>query len=129
MKERAFTSHNREYLSSVVGYLGHQEPPFVVKVGPYKRRRSIQQKGLYFVWMGEIADATGHTKDEMHEYFKWKFLPPRLIEVGGKAITCAGSTEALNTEQMSDYMERIKAFAAQELNIMLLDPDEWLAAQ
>lgn len=105
--------------------------PFIVTVEPHKKRRSLSQNALMWKWITEIVNAvseyTGHDADELHHFFKSKYLPPRVVEVGGETVPYYTTTK-LTTAEMSEYMDKIYAFATQELGIILPLPEERFAA-
>jgi hypothetical protein len=91
------------------------EKPLEVEWQTYRKRRSLNQNSLMWKWINELADRvsddSGHTSQEIHEYFKAQFLSPRIIEIGGKTIEIR-TTTTLNTAEMHDYMERIYQWSA-----------------
>ena len=103
------------------------DKPKQVTVEDFRRRRSNNQNSLMWMWLHEIAGDTGHTAEEMHEFFKGEYLPPKTIEVGDHVQNIRPSTRDLNSEQMSEYLERIQAFCGTELGLMLTLPGQWAA--
>lgn len=81
-----------------------------VSVG--KPKRSLQQNALYHSWVGQIAAETGHSHDDIHEWLKAEFLPPRFIEIEGTEHEIRRSTTALKVDEMSEFMDRVSAWAA-----------------
>ena len=73
-----------------------------------------------------IADETGHEPEEIHEILKWKFLPRQFIAFGGEEIEMAKSTTRLSTQEFEEFLDRIRAFAAQELCLLIPMPHESL---
>ncbi len=49
----------------------------------HKEKRSISQNALYHMWVGIIADETGHSHDDLHEAFKAMFLGRKTVKLGG----------------------------------------------
>jgi hypothetical protein len=90
-----------------------------IEVVRRREKRSGQQNRLLWAIYTAIADATGHTPEEIHDYFKHKFLPPRVIELGGEAVEVPGSTAIQDVPAFSEYVERVQAFAASELGVQL----------
>jgi hypothetical protein len=85
--------------------------------------RSGEQNAWY--WGGilrTIAEETGHDENELHEYFKHKFLPKKTIHLGSEVFEVPFSTTDLNTAEFTAYIERIRMFAAQELSINVPPP-------
>lgn len=86
-----------------------------------------------FYWAGlvtPIAEATGHTKNEMHEILKRMFLPHVVLVPGKGGVIVAefqlgGSTRKLDKNEFYEYMEEIRAWASTELGLVFpeRDPD------
>ncbi len=87
-----------------------------------KAKRSLDQNSLYWLYLGVIANETGHTEEELHRIFKGLFLPKKPVVLKGKTYMLAGSTSELNKPQFSEYMMRIAA----ETNVPI--PDTKLAS-
>ena len=73
--------------------------------------RSQQQNNLYFLYLSVIADETGHTKDELHAFFKGKLLSDGLVEIYGQKVRRVKSTTKLSKNDFVEYM-----FSIQELS-------------
>lgn len=86
---------------------------FDVEVRPHTKKRTLSQNALMWKWLNEvvaqIADDTGNGADDVHEFFKRKFLTPKIIEIGGE-VSERWSTKDLDTKSMSEYMEKIYAY-------------------
>lgn len=89
-----------------------------IEVVRQRARRSGDQNRLLWAIYTGIADATGHTPEEVHEAMKALFLPPRTIALRDKQITAPGSTAVLDVAEFSDYVERVQAWARTELGVM-----------
>lgn len=88
-----------------------------------QRDRSIKQNAWY--WAGilpTLAKHTGHTETELHEIFKRLFLPPKVIEYGGRTFKVPGSTSNLSIQDFTEYVERVRAEAA-NMGINIPDPE------
>ena len=87
-----------------------------------KRPRSNEQNKLMWVWFTCIArswsEATGivFTPQNVHDAYCLKFLPVTMPN--GQNIS--GSTSKLNSEQMTEFLDRVQADAATEYGIKLL---------
>lgn len=100
--------------------------PWVVKIEPETRR--LRQNNLYHEWVGRLARHTGHGHDELHEWLKVQFLPPSFTEVRlpGKEpaiVEWRPSTTKLTIADMAEYMERVRALAA-EMGLQLTTLEE-----
>lgn len=104
------------------------DPPWRVTVEPHRKRRSLSQNSLMWLWLGEVAELVGqHTGmdvHDIHEAFKQKFLPAKIIEVLGETIDVR-STATLTTLEMTTYMDRIYAWVTTELGLLLPLPQEF----
>ena len=45
-----------------------------IEINEYSKNRTVAQNKLYWKWLTAISEHTGHTKDEMHEIYKERFL-------------------------------------------------------
>lgn len=97
--------------------------------------RSAAQNAFYWaVVLKLIAEHTGYTADELHEYFKKRFNSKRLSFVD-KATgeirdedVIGQSTAKLNKVTFGEYVKSIEAWAYGELNITIPPPDpDWNA--
>lgn len=99
-----------------------------VTIEPRKKKRTLSQNRLMWAWINGVAAAvrehTGMDADDVHEFFKAKFLTPRLIELGGEVVEHR-TTTTLTTAEMTEYMDRIYAFVTSELGILLPLPEEY----
>ncbi len=94
-----------------------------VKVTKKRWRRSISQNNLYWLWLTCIEQETGNDRNELHEFFKAKFLGFEEIKVLGYYVTRVISTTSKDTKQFKEYLDKIQMFASVELGIELPDPD------
>jgi len=92
-----------------------------ITIKPYKKNRSLEQNALMWKWLTLIGNELGYTKDEMHETFMRKFLPPITVNtIDGPAEVY--STKPLKVKEMAEYLNHIDQFAA-EYGIALPLPD------
>lgn len=119
-KELRFVPDNtRGYLDFLEKNEGKK---LVMNINLDKAKRSLDQNSLYWLYLGVIANETGHTEEELHRIFKGLFLPKKPVVLNGKTYMLAGSTSELNKPQFSEYMMRICA----ETNIPI--PEQKLAS-
>lgn len=97
-----------------------------------KRRRatrSIEQNRYYWGVVVElISEHTGYTPDEVHDFLKAIFIPKRLAVQDGNGvihneIVIGGSTRLMNKLEFGDYMESIRRWAAETLDVVIPDPE------
>lgn len=96
---------------------------YTVKIVRKTQPRTISQKSLMWMWYKCMEEATGQRKEDFHDYYKAKFLS-RAVAIGNRWVTVVGSTTDLNTLQMTNYLEKVKADAATEFGITLPLPDD-----
>lgn len=96
---------------------------YTVKIVRKTQPRTISQNSLMWMWYKCMEDATGQRKEDFHDYYKTKFLS-RQVVIGGRWVTVFGSTTDLNTLQMTNYLEKVKADAATEFGITLPLPED-----
>lgn len=103
--------------------------PVQVTLGPMSKRRTDRANRWYWGQILELMSVkTGHTPDELHEYCKARFIPKRLAICDGNGVVIddrviGGSTTKLNTADMANYCEEIRRFAAEDLGLVIPDPD------
>lgn len=100
-----------EYIASLDGKL------VVVEIDTVRNKRSSQQNRYYWLILGMIAEHTGHTSEELHEYFKLKFLPKQFEMINkstgeSEEVTIPKTTTKLSIQEFADYVTQIESFAA-----------------
>lgn len=96
------------------------EKPWRVTIKPFKKKRSLDQSALYWVSIVKpLCDHTGYSSEEMHDQLRRMFLPLVVYEdMSGENRETLTSTTSLNTVDMSDFMERCRVFAIQDLGVV-----------
>jgi hypothetical protein len=98
---------------------------YVVELKQYRENRSANQNRYYWGVVLEYLTETGFTKEEMHEVLKRKFNPVvKTLKGTGEEWVVGGSTTELDTSDMEDYLEAVRRFAVQELDILIPLPNE-----
>lgn len=77
--------------------------------------RTMNQNNFYWFYLGLIEAETGNLADDIHEYAKRKFLPPRFIKVKGEEIRIPGSTTKLTKLEFGEYMDKLSAWSEVEI--------------
>lgn len=80
-----------------------------------KPSRTKRQNALYWVYLADVARETGHTAADLHEFFKWKFIPPEAINIYGENIYKSNSTTKLKISAFAEYMDSIAEFTGIQL--------------
>ena len=91
---------------------------------PTKPRSNRQNKYMWGVLYRDVATETGHTTEEIHVFCKDKFLPRQFVIIAGEERNVPKSTKDLTTAEMEQYLERVRAWAAQELRLGIPLPGE-----
>lgn len=106
-----------ELLNKWLVQLNEQKVEVIIR--KRKNTRSNQQnKYLWGVVYQLISNETGMDVEEVHNFFKIKYLKKYV----GKFLT-VGSTTKLSTTEFNNYIDSICSFASQELNIEMPLPN------
>jgi hypothetical protein len=91
----------------------------------FRQQRSLRANAyLWGVVYRTIEEWCGHTAEELHDVFKAKFLPPREITLPtGELVVGLSSTRQLTSEQFSEFVSKVKLFAAEQ-GLHVPEPDE-----
>ena len=95
-----------------------------VEVKKFRNSRSLEQNRYYWQIITKIAEHTGYTKDETHALLGSKFLKDHVdIQEGEgmKRYTVVKSSSSLKSDEMAQYIEEVKMWAAQELQLFIPD--------
>lgn len=101
----------------------------LITVERARATRSLAQNAWYW---GQIlrllAEHTGYTVDELHEYCKQRFNAKRMTFCDEHGVvtdeeTIGLSTTKLNRVTFGEYCERIREWAAADLHVAIPDPD------
>lgn len=89
-----------------------------------RKDRSIDENAYYWkVVVGLISEHTGYTPDEVHEFLKLKFLS-KIIVMAGKDERIPRSSTSLSTLEWEKWMTEIREWAAQELSLVIPEPNQ-----
>ena len=123
MKRLIKTEMDREMAIGTLKRLDLHERSYLFTCEEQKRIRTIPQNKLYRLWLTCISQETGNEVADLHDEFKERYTEPIITEVLGKRRVKYTTTN-LNTIQFTNYLEKIKIFAATELSITLPLPEE-----
>jgi len=112
-----------------ISYIERIDKDMLCEIRKDKRNRSIVQNAYYWFLLTMLEQDTGNDKDDLHSYFKEKWLRSQLILKAKKIDDCkfidyTQSTTKLTTLEMEDYLEKIRVFASRELGCFLPLPGE-----
>jgi len=122
MKRKLLTELDRDMVIAYIKRLDITKT-YSVEVTQKKLRRTISQNGLYWLWLTCIENETGNDRDDLHEYFKFKYLLPETIVIFNERHE-KWTTKDLDTGQFKVYLDKIQIFASTELAISLPDPED-----
>lgn len=109
-----------EYLSK----LDISQRKYAVKVTKKAEKRTLSQNRLYYLWLNCISAETGNDVEDLHEYFKLKFIGIHSRIIYGENVVRTYSTTDLNTEQFTAYLDKVQRWANVEQGIILPNPDD-----
>lgn len=90
-----------------------------VTIEKKKNTRSLSQNAYLWVYYQVIENETGTNVNDVHEWAKRMFLPPRFITVMNKEMKIPASTTNLSKHEFSEYLDKIAAAT----NIPIPDPE------
>ena len=98
-----FTIRRQEDKQAVMSYLEKlpTDKPYFAEIKQIRRRRTIDQNSLYWLWLKCLQDETGEDKERLHEYFKARYLGVSTVEVFGVDVQMSASTTKLDTKEMT----------------------------
>ncbi len=105
---------------------------YIFTVTPNRKTRSNQQNAylwgvVYPMVLLGLQDAGWEITDEeqVHEYCKQAFAAREVINKDtGEVISLPNSTARMQTAEFNVYVDKIKAFALEYLNITIPEPNE-----
>lgn len=118
----------KESKQKLFEYLKGLNSVYKLEIKKDKNNRSGMQNRYYWgVVLKMIMEHTGDDKDDLHDYFKRKFLSyDKAIKATGEAYTRTRDTHDLDTGEFETYLEEIRRFAAVEIEIVIPLPNECL---
>lgn len=117
------TVANRDFALKIVGNLKiDPDRPLEVVIQQHRKKRSLSANALYWKWIGIISEDTGNDPDALHEWMKRQFSLPRTVTIMGDECEVY-TTAKMSVKEMSEYMDRVFAWAASE-GIILPQPED-----
>jgi hypothetical protein len=108
------------------------EKPMQVTISEYRMTRSIAQNRLMHQWFNLIAEhwhsSTGESFTPMafKELLKRKFLGFDLVDLpDSQKLAQTKRTRDCNTKELTEFLEKVEAWAATEINCQLPHPDDY----
>lgn len=124
--ERTFVLQNESATTALFAFIKANAPvmadegrPLAVHVSEYKSKRNGQQNRLYWALLRDISeqawiDGKQFSSEAWHSYFAGRFVGWQDAPGGIKTPL---TTTNLNVTEFSEYVEKIRAYAATELGI------------
>ena len=102
-----------------------------VKIKKYRRSNEFNNYywGVVVAMIVERLRELGHDidRDLTHEFLKGRFLYSELTDPGtGEVMRIPKKTSELATGEFMEYLEHVKQFAAETLDLYIPDPNEQL---
>ena len=99
---------------------------YAIQVKKHRENRSLAFNRYYWsVVIPYIAMETGYTKEEMHDVLRRMFLSyEKKNEITKLVDVFLISTAKLDNVEFNEYIEKIRAFALEQLNIYVPLPNE-----
>lgn len=128
MERRTFVLQNDLIRERAVEAIRTAPEGMEVIVQKHKSKRSLSQNALHWKRLDiirmHIADSTGRvfSAEELHDFFKRKFLPVRLVEIDGDVEKVTQTTTDKDTKQMTEFMDAIDRYCIERLSLYLPVP-------
>ena len=105
---------------------------YVITITPNRKTRSTQQNAylwgiVYPAVLFGLQDAGWEitNEEQVHEYCKQSFAAREVINKDtGEVLSLPNSTARMQTAEFNVYVDKIKAFALEYLNITIPEPNE-----
>ena len=115
----ASSAHFQQLMHKFAG-----EKKVSITIENLRSHRSVSQnRYLWGVVYPLIADTTGYTENEVHEWAKAQYLKPHVVTVAGRVREITKSTTELSVGEMVEYIENLISLAA-ELGVHVPSPEE-----
>ena len=118
------TETDKKAVCEYLGKLDISQREYAVKVAKKADKRTLSQNRLYYLWLNCISAETGNDVEDLHEYFKLKFIGVRSRIIYGENVVRTYSTTDLNTEEFTAYLDKVQRWANVEQGIILPNPDD-----
>lgn len=100
-----------------------QNGTYSIEVKKVTEKRTVSQNALMWMWFSCIERETGTPMQDVHDYYCKKFLC-RVVHIGERMEKVVGETKRMNTQQMTEFLNKVQADAATELGITLPRPED-----
>ena len=101
------------------------EREYNVYLSDHHPNKTLSQLGyLYGVVYKIIALETGYSIRDIESLMKLKFNPQEIADLDGVVTVVPGNTRDFNTKQMKEYIDEIKDWALNDLNLFIPEADK-----
>ena len=90
-------------------------------VTKWRRMKTDKQHRYYWWLMDLVEEETGINKDIVHEKMKMLYL---YVPWDWKSLPYTRSITKLDTKEMTDYIEKIRNYMAETIQLILPDADQ-----
>lgn len=113
------TCENVEEILNLIAKAISSPGAYEVTIQPKRLRPSPTQRGLYRIWVRQIANHTGNTQLSVHQGLAKMYLTTVTHDEDGREIITGDSTEDLTAEEMGQFLDWVAYFASTALGIRL----------
>jgi len=85
-----------------------KKPGVLLRIEEFEKKRSKSQNSLYWMYLNLIEMETGNSSIDLHEFFKKRFLPPKVITIKEHEEEIQRSTTELSRKEFSEYIDKIE---------------------
>lgn len=89
--------------------------PFTITISPLKNRHTRAQQNTFRQWCRIVGKHTGYDPQALHDYFCKRFIGTKKSEAFGENDEIIIGSSSLGIKEMSEFMQKIECFIAQEL--------------
>lgn len=109
---RVFIAREESDLNAVYDYAEQelQHGELEIEVKPYVPKRSTLANRFYWEILSQAGEQTGHTKDELHIFFRHKFLGAEHKLIFDQNFNMLPSTADLNVKDFANYVRSVETF-------------------
>lgn len=122
-----FKLSSEEDRQAVIDYLSRlsfsKGQEFSADIKRKSTKRTSPQNALFHMWVRCIASETGNSNETVKKVLCRKFLGFDTSECMGETIGEVRHTSTLTTEQMTEFMNQVEAFAS-DYGIILPHPED-----
>lgn len=102
-----------EYVTEQLRQYPDNRPVIVTVEAMVAKRSNNQNSYLWGVVYPIIAEATGYSENEVHEWAKTAYLKPHIIKIRSKTYAVTSSTTSLSVSDMVEYIDKLCALAVE----------------